>query len=182
MSHDPTSFNHARFVRIPNLLIERLLKTRLTSVQWRILLWTIRHTHGWNRRTTPFSWYRIAKDLSLDRGGVVRAGKRLLLSGVLAVEDGRLGVKTAIDQRPVPQNYAQSDDSDPPMTAVIADARQRKRGRPSSVFRRAKDRCKDIKDIRIPFATLQRPTAQTLYHSAGAAKPVPGKYDSIAER
>ena len=72
-----------RFVRLPTELLGALLHARLSGTQWRILLWVIRHTYGWNRSTTAFSWYQIAKELSLDRGGVFRAGKRLLEGAML---------------------------------------------------------------------------------------------------
>jgi len=58
------------FLRISNTLLEALLKLDLTGTQWGVLMWTLRNTIGWNRDTTHFSWYRIAKDLSMDRGGI----------------------------------------------------------------------------------------------------------------
>src|SRR5713101_5605658 len=81
------------FLRISNTLLEALLKLDLTGTQWSILMWTVRNTIGWNRDTTHFSWYRIAKDLSMDRGGVVRAGKRLQRAKVLCIRAGEIGIE-----------------------------------------------------------------------------------------
>jgi hypothetical protein len=58
--------------------LEALLSSRLTGVQLRIILWVIRHTAGWNRTLTPFSWYRIAKKIGGNRAVVWRAGRTLL--------------------------------------------------------------------------------------------------------
>jgi hypothetical protein len=70
-----------------------LLHARFDSTQLRILLWIIRHTYGWNRSSTPFTWYRIAVDLKANRGTVFRAGVRLLQSQVLRSAAGRIGIQ-----------------------------------------------------------------------------------------
>src|ERR1700685_3720438 len=66
------------FVRLSNDLLEALLRARLNGTQWRILRGVIRQTYGWNRRSTPFTWYKLAKQLCLDRAAVYRAGQALL--------------------------------------------------------------------------------------------------------
>lgn len=81
-----------RFIRLPTELLESLLQVRLSGMQWRILSWVIRQTYGWNRNTAPFSWYRIATDLASNRGGVVRAGNRLLGCGILNSEANQIGI------------------------------------------------------------------------------------------
>ena len=81
------------FVRIPSDLLEVLLRARLSRLQWRIVLWVVRHTFGWNRSWTPFSWYGMARDLNANRGTVFRAGARLLQSRVLRCAAGRLGIQ-----------------------------------------------------------------------------------------
>src|SRR5262249_19179886 len=85
-----------RFVRVPTDLLEALLHLRLSGLQYRIFLWAIRHTYGWNRSRTRFTWYRMAKDLNSNRGSVFRAGTQLLKAGVLDIADGYLGVSVAI--------------------------------------------------------------------------------------
>jgi phage replication O-like protein O len=82
-----------RFVRVPTHLLEALLRARLSAAQWGIVLWVIRQTLGWNRNTVPFSWYRMAIELAMDRGGVVRAGHRLLCSRILHLEKDEIGIQ-----------------------------------------------------------------------------------------
>jgi phage replication O-like protein O len=79
-----------RFIRFPTACLEALLGEPLSGAQWRIITWVIRRTWGWNRQSTPFSWYRIARDLQLDRGGVARAGRRLMMHGILFQEGCQL--------------------------------------------------------------------------------------------
>src|SRR5216684_3931060 len=81
------------FLRLPNQLLDVLLRTRLTGTQFRILLWVLRRTYGWNKEWTPFTWYRIAKELCLDRPVVYRAGKVLLETKVLVLQDRQLAVQ-----------------------------------------------------------------------------------------
>src|SRR5207249_9177384 len=131
------------------------LHVRLSGTQWRILLWVIRQTYGWNRSTTAFSWYQIAKELSLDRGGVFRAGKRLLEGAILYAQAGRIGIQNDCGQWAAGMRPRNDDaghlwiTGTPAMTGIIAtdDARHRKRCQASSLFRRAKDRCKDKKTV-----------------------------------
>ena len=134
------------FVRLPTALLEKLLRTPLNGAQWRILLWIIRHTYGWHRASCQFTWYKIAKDLSVDRGGVVRAGSQLLNAGILRIE-------------------YESDEHDPHRRAMITDTAcadnfHRERCLESALFRRAKDIRKEslkkhIKIISIRSSDLQ---------------------------
>jgi phage replication O-like protein O len=72
-------------------LFDYLLAKRFTASELRILLWVVRKTLGWNRDTALFTWYQIAKDLDLDRAGVLRAGKGLVAQGVLmTTHQGRI--------------------------------------------------------------------------------------------
>ncbi len=177
------------FVRLPTDLLEALLRVRLTETGWRIVLWVIRQSYGWNRQTASYSWYRIARELSMDRGGVVRTGNSLLRANVLHILEGRLGVQ---------ENHSEWDsalfsclrddhgqlwmpglDADSrhrtPRTRISAsdDDHHRNRCQESSLFRRAKDsskyRLKTYKD---------KPERRPL---AGAASPIPGKYDGLSQ-
>jgi phage replication O-like protein O len=193
------------FVRVPTDLLEALLRVRLTETGWRIVLWVIRQTFGWNRQTVPYSWYRIARDLSMDRGGVVRTGNSLLRANVLHIREARLGLQ---------QNYREWDggiypcrhDHDgqlwmpglgadgrhrTPMTRISAsdDDSHRNRCHASSVFRRAIDSSKDkIKIYKDRPARLRDAAHGGASSSgtaerrpfAGAAKPIAGKYDGVS--
>jgi phage replication O-like protein O len=194
------------FLRIPNALLEALLKLDLTGTQWSILFWTVRNTIGWNRDTTCFSWYRMARELSMDRGGVARAGNRLLGAKVLFVRAGQLGIeedhrewnrrifRCACDDARQLWMAGVSDDQRhrKPMTGNIAsdDGRHRKRCQESSLFRRAKDSSKDrLKTYKNRHSTKNEDhrhrADNAVYtqrrHLAGAAKPIPGKYDSLSQ-
>ena len=82
-----------RFVRVPTQLLEALLRARLSGGQWRVLLWVMRNTYGWNRQFTPFTWYRIARDLSLSRPAAYRGGQDLLKARILVVRENQLAVE-----------------------------------------------------------------------------------------
>jgi phage replication O-like protein O len=192
------------FVRLPSELLDALLQVRLSETGWRILLWVIRQSYGWNRQDTAFSWYRIARELSADRGGVVRTGNLLLRANLLCIRNGRLGIQEDArewDRRIVGGPGADTPqltlpgiiaDRRPrkPMTCVIAndDGHHLKRCQASSLFRRAKDRCKD----KIKTYKDRRRGADTRHHAdriedterrhlAGAARPLPGKYDGLSK-
>ena len=194
-----------RFVRVPSLLLEALLRTRLTGAQWRVLLWVIRRTDGWNRDWTPFTWYRMAKDLALDRPATYRARQALLQARVLILAEGRLAVQRDTGLWDGDQFAAEADgyrqlwmpgmsaareqrSALSPDNATVA-GRQRKRCQQATVFRRAKDsskeRLKTYKDTGPVQAdrTWRRGLSGTSErrHLAGAAQPVPGKYDRVSQ-
>jgi phage replication O-like protein O len=195
---------HDRFLRISNTLIDALLRAQLSGAQWRVLLWVIRHTHGWNRCSTSFTWYRLAKDIGLDRAAAYRAGQALLRSGVLVLHEKELGLE------PNSANWDRGVLSSQPGDArqlwmpgmdVVREQRkplsgsnatvvnqQRLRCPETTLFRRAKDSSKDnlktYKD-RHKHAELARRAAHLentkRRHLAGAARPIPGKYDSLPQ-
>jgi phage replication O-like protein O len=88
---DTTSY---RFVRVPTTFLEAILQLRLNGTQWCIIFWVLRQTLGWNRQTAPFTWYRVAKELGLDRGGVVRAAHHLIRAGLVYQGAGEVGIQT----------------------------------------------------------------------------------------
>ena len=148
-----------RFVRLSTDLLESLLRARLTGAQWRVLLWVIRYTDGWNRDWTSFTWYRMAKELGLNRAVTYRAGQALLKANILVSEEGRLAVQRAGDlwdaevvsdradaprQLWIPEiSVAQEQRPALPGNNASVAGRQRKRCQETTVFRRAKDSSKD---------------------------------------
>ena len=148
-----------RFVRLSTDLLESLLRARLTGAQWRVLLWVIRYTDGWNRDWTSFTWYRMAKELDLNRAVTYRAGQALLKANILVSEEGRLAVQRAGDlwdaevvsdradaprQLWIPEiSVAQEQRPALPGNNASVAGRQRKRCQETTVFRRAKDSSKD---------------------------------------
>lgn len=81
------------FVVLSQRLLRTLAATRLRGTAWRVLLWVLRETSRRKQTTTPFSWYRIAGELGLDRGDVSRAGHRLLRTGLVFIQGEKIGLQ-----------------------------------------------------------------------------------------
>src|SRR5207249_3483513 len=118
-----------------------------------------RQTCGWNRGSTPFTWYRIAKELGINRPAVYRAGQALLAAGILLVQEKQLAVQTdhrlwnsdllsptTVAGRQLRMPWAtvagEQHSSLPGDNASVAN-KQPKRCQETTVFRRAKDSSKD---------------------------------------
>jgi phage replication O-like protein O len=188
-----------RFVRVPTDLLEAALRLHLNGTQWRIFFWVVRQTLGWNRPTTLFSWYRIARELSADRGGVVRCGRGLLHSGILYLDGKQIGIRldstcwATLGGRSTsrPTMTVGNDAACPPKAVadVIAsgDARLLERGQESSLFRRTKDsgkdRSKTFKEKEMGNDLRQRfqHGAFSEHHPACEARTIPGKYDRVSQ-
>ena len=161
----PMSLNES-FMPLPNALADALIRLRLSGSQWRLIFWTLRNTLGWNRESTKFTWYQIAKELGIDRAGLLRAARPLLDRGLLVAENGRLRVQISTSQVPKP------------MTLVTGDAQQRNRCQVSPLFPRAIDMYNVVK-TKEKNKTKKEKWPDS--HPAGAARPIPGKYDRISE-
>ncbi len=153
-----------RFVRVPTTLLEAILGVPLSGTQWRILLWVIRQTYGWNRSRTPFTWYKMAQHLGISRPAVYRAGLKLIEAGWLVVDNAHVAV--AGEQRfAVPADNARDTE------------KQRKSCQQTTLFRPTKDSkdgSKTYKDT--PWSLVRKESKE-----AGAAAPIPGKYDRLSE-
>jgi len=143
-----------RFVRVPTDLLDMLFLARLSGAELRIILWVIRQTFGWNRSSIPFSWYKIASELRLARPAVYRAGKKLLALRVLLLQDGGLAIETDHDRwktaapahiGPRQRLRLVAKEQRQPLPDGNVAGKQRKRCPEATLFRRAKDRCKDRK-------------------------------------
>jgi phage replication O-like protein O len=161
------------FVRFPTTLLEKLVNTPLNGTQWRILLWVIRQTYGWHRTNCRFTWYRIAKDLSMDRGGVLRAGTRLLKAGILTVEDDHIGIVDTCHREAMTNDIA------------CADNCHRERCLQSALLRRAKDSRKERLERNIKIS-LKQPADfpnvnATRQHLAQPTTPTAGKYERLSQ-
>ena len=178
-----TSMAAQPFVRVPTAFLEALLRVPLSGGQWRILGWVIRQTWGWNREKTAFSWYRIARDVQVDRSALFRAGRHLVATGILSTGAGSVEIQSdpdLWDRHGFRETRARDRGSllrdtaaGRPQTTLPLDhagvaARPHTRGRGPSPSRRMKDRWKDT-----PKTYKDR--------DAGAARPIPGKYDRLSE-
>jgi transposase len=89
-----------RKARKPNefvILSARFLRTvagiRVSGSAWRVLLWATRQLARHKQATIPLDWYRFAKELKLDRSNVIRAGQSLVRSGLIFIQDERIGLR-----------------------------------------------------------------------------------------
>ena len=194
-----------RFLRIPNSLTETLMRARLSGAQWRVLLWAIRNTLGWNRCSTSFTWHQVAKDVAMDRATAYRAGQALLRAGLLILHQDQLGLQedctnwsSGVLSQPVDARQLWMPGMDvagtqrKPLSGRNATVvrEQRFRCQETTLFRRAKDSSKDrlktYKDTPSPKSDNGRPRPTAIdyaerRHLAGAARPIPGKYDGLSQ-
>jgi len=198
------SSNPDPFVRLSTPLLEAFFAFHLTGVQLRTILWVLRNTDGWNRKLTPFRWRQIANKLGTGPAVVWRAGQRLLQANVLLLEDHQLGIQKDDAQWRIPRRAPAGDGARQftlPGTAVAWEQRpalpvgnapvagqQPNRCLGATLFRRAKDSSKDrlktYKDRRKHDATFYRikpPDDTERRLLAGAATPIPGKYDRLSQ-
>jgi hypothetical protein len=130
---------------------------------------------------------------------VTRAGARLLQSGILVAAGKQLGIEQDHEQwsraNRAPQGEramtdVHADDCHPKaMTGIIVsdDNRHQNRCQESSLFRRpkdSKDRLKTYKKTSVASSAAGhrfQNGALSEQHPAGAARPIPGKYDCISK-
>ena len=150
----------ARFVRVPTDLLEMLLHERFTGGQLRVILWVIRNTCGWNRTHTPFTWYRIASELHMNRSAVYRAGRSLVDARVLIRCGAQLGIGLSFDAPTSPSRGAAVRQQEPcPASNDSVAHLQRERCQRAADFPRpkdSKDRLKTPKDKREENTSLNR--------------------------
>jgi phage replication O-like protein O len=176
-----------RFIRFPTAVLERLINMPLTGAQWRILLWVIRRTWGWNKEATPFTWYQIAKELGLDRGATYRAGKTLLATNALVLVADQLAIPMSGDvtrQLQMPGiDVARQQQKTLPASDEGDACKQPERSPQATLFRRTKDSRKDrlkTKDRGQDGVPRHRTGPHGLGPAlAGAATPIPGKYRDL---
>jgi phage replication O-like protein O len=197
------TFASGAFVRLPTELLEKLLRLRLRGSEWNVLLWVVRQTYGWNRAWAPFTWYRIAKELGMDRSRTYRAGQALVARRLFTVQIGQIALQaestawasqggtSPVVSRPrfVPGSYgaARQRKTLPDNNASVANE-QPKRCSQATLFRRAKDSSKDklktykdrtpTDDARHRLGTMANTQRPPL---AGAARPIPRKYARLSQ-
>ena len=141
------------FTPIPNAILDALVRSRLSRGHWQIVIWVIRNTLGWNRKTVAFSWYQIAKEVGMDRSTVLRGGRRLHGSHLLIIRDATIAIQSEVSVWRMAVH------------AHTGAATHKRRCTGAPFFRRAKDNKKE------------RYKDKERRYSAGAAHPVRGKYD-----
>jgi hypothetical protein len=192
-----------RFIRFPTACLEALLREPLSGAQWRIITWVIRRTWGWNRESTSFSWYRIAKDLGIDRAATYRAGQALLAGHLLRVDGQELAIQVdptawtapfhrSGSQLPLPgTDVAFRQPKALPRSNASVAAKPLTRCLEATLSRRAKDSSKDrLKTYKDTCPTgaaasrrqsSRRPLKGQRQAVSGRAGLIPGKYDGLSE-
>lgn len=192
-----------RFVRMPTPVLEALMRAHLSGGQYRVLLWVIRQTYGWNRQWTSFTWYGIARQIGMHRPAGYRAGQTLLKAGILITQEKQLSVQpdcglwtsvfldppSAADGQLWMPGIAVAGKQRLPLPGSNAGVagKQQKRSLQATLFRRAKN----IKDsIKTYIKTARHDDSRHRVgnadnterrHLAGAAKPIPGKYERLSQ-
>lgn len=88
-----TGLGPSSFLVLSSQFLQAITRLRLSGTQWRIVLWVARETARRKQKTTRFSWYRVAQELSLDRSAACRAGTRLLRAKLLFIQRNRIGFR-----------------------------------------------------------------------------------------
>ena len=71
----------------------RVARIRLSGSAWRVLFWSIRELSRRKHARIPLSWHRIANELKLNGGSVVRAGRDLVRAGLVLIQDDRIRLR-----------------------------------------------------------------------------------------
>ena len=81
------------FTQIPNELLEAMYQTdnRLSPIQFRVLLYLIRMTHGWHKGRDRISIRKMAVEIRKDRRNVTKAVSDLEKMGILEVDRPGMG-------------------------------------------------------------------------------------------
>jgi hypothetical protein len=156
----------------------------MTGAQERIILWVARHTYGWNRPRMSYTWYRIAKELNMDRGAVYRAGKALLRAGVLVLHERCLAIQADPDtwDRLLFSSNCSSDREPAMPGSNVANPRSQALSAGNGVdVWRPLGRCQKASDFRQPKDSFIERSKTNKESPAGAAKPIPNKYAGIRQ-
>ena len=154
------------FIPVPNALAEALMSSKLSGGQCRLILWVLRNTLGWNRDSTRFTWYRIAKELGMNRSTTLRAARELIEFSVLLVKDAKLSME------PEPERWSNA------VQGRNGASVHRKRCARAPIFRRPIDMFNVVKKKERNTTKKEK---SPVYHAAGAARPIKGKYAQLSE-
>jgi DNA-directed RNA polymerase specialized sigma24 family protein len=80
-----------RLVAAPTVMLPSTAPRNLRGAQARIVFWVRGETTRRKRKMITFSWSRIAQDLNLNRSTASRAGRKLIQSQVLFLQNGKIG-------------------------------------------------------------------------------------------
>lgn len=75
-------------VRIANELFDEIVKLRLAGSEWQVLMFVIRKTYGWSKKSDFISLTQFQKETGLSRPRVCEAIARLVNKNILVKERG----------------------------------------------------------------------------------------------
>lgn len=79
------------FTPVANPIMEALARTQLSGYEWRVLLFLLRKTYGWSKRSDVISLSQFVDGTGLDRRHVARTIKSLVRKRIVAVDSAKLG-------------------------------------------------------------------------------------------
>jgi len=79
------------YTPVANPIMEALARTQLSGYEWRALLFLLRKTYGWNKKSDIISLSQFEDGTGLDRRHVARTIKRLLEKKIITTDSASLG-------------------------------------------------------------------------------------------
>lgn len=77
--------------RIANELLEKLCQTSMSANQWRIILYVLRFTYGWQRTKHDFTYQTIADFIGIGKSSVFCAIKALEKRNIVIMQKNNIG-------------------------------------------------------------------------------------------
>lgn len=77
------------FTKVPNAILEALIRHRFTGAQYTILLYVIRKTRGWGKTSDKISVRMIARDSGYSRREIINSVRNLEEKNVLKIKRDR---------------------------------------------------------------------------------------------
>ena len=78
-----------KFTKFPNLILEALMKARLSGYEWRVLLVILRKTEGFHKEWDSISYSQFAKYTGLYRSHTSRVVRSLEYRNIIKVDRKR---------------------------------------------------------------------------------------------
>ena len=91
--------NHQKengFTQIPNEILEALYQTKLTVYEYRVLLFIIRKTYGWDRETDWIALSQFYESTGILKQNVSRTLKKLERRNIIIKSNRHIGIQKTI--------------------------------------------------------------------------------------
>lgn len=77
------------YLRLANELVEAIYQYPFTGTEVKIVLYVLRKTYGWRRKSTKMTFYEIAKETNQDKSNTRKKTLELVEQRVLYIQMGR---------------------------------------------------------------------------------------------